>query len=183
MAALAPFNPLPTVNAPGSFNITSAGFIQGCAIDDPVARFRMRGGTLSTAATLPMYGGCGISDVVPGGTGQPNAVLGPVVSLATKVGPATSGQQAAGLLSGFSVFDQNMAMIMSPQSPVPLAASGMQVNYYPLGSKARIPLAIDPALVDLEGYFTGSLVTWDFVNQRLIPYVAAYSQDVITGAS
>jgi hypothetical protein len=76
-----------------------------------------------------------------------------------------------------------MAMIMSPQSPVPLAASGMQVNYYPLGSKARIPLAIDPALVDLEGYFTGSLVTWDFVNQRLIPYVAAYSQDVITGAS
>ncbi|HUZ33885.1 MAG TPA: hypothetical protein VMV19_17525 [Xanthobacteraceae bacterium] len=180
MASLVPFNPLPTVNAPGSFNVSSDGFIQGCAIDDPVARFRLRGGYLSSTATTPLWGGCGISEIIPGGTGTPNSVLGPGITLATSVGAATSGQQAAGILTGFSVFDQNLAAIMTPQSPVPLVASGMQVNYYPLGSNARIPVAIDPVLADLESYLTRSLVSWDFTGQRLIPYVPAYLANVFT---
>ena len=183
VAALVPFNPLPTVNAPGSFNIRSTGFVAGTAMDDPSARYRLRGGIVSSTVTTPMYGGCGISELVPGATGGPNQVLGPQLIFATSVGPATSGQQAGGLLTGFSVFDQNYAMIMTPQSPVPLAASGMQVNYYPLGSNARLCLAIDPVLANLEGYSTRSLVTWDFVNQRLVPYVAAYASESVSGAT
>lgn len=175
-----PFNPLPTVTAPGSFNIQSTGFVAGTALDDPSARFRLRGGIVAASVSSPMYGGMGISELIPGASGGPNAVLGPQIIPATSVGVATSGEQAGGLLTGFSVFDQDHAMIMTPQSPVPLAASGMQLNYYPLGSNARIAVAIDPVLADLQGYLTRSLVSWDFTLQRLIPYVAAYSANVFT---
>lgn len=183
MASLVPFNPLPTVNAPGSFNIQTTGFVAGTALDDPSARYRMRGGTVAASVTLPMYGGCGISELVPGASGGPNAVLGPQIIFATSVGAASSGQQAGGILTGFTVFDQDHAMVMTPQSPVPLAASGMQVNYYPLGSNARICVAIDPVLANLEGYLTRSLVSWDFVNQRLVPYVAAYASESVSDAT
>lgn len=172
-----PFNPLPTVVGAGSFNVTTTGYIQGCAMDDPSARQRLRGGTVLSSLGTPMWGGCGITDTVPGTT--PNPVLGPVVSFASSVGPATTGQQAAGILTGFSVFDQNPSMIMSPQNPVPLAVQGAQINYYPLGSNARIPVQIDPS-VDLEGFSTRSLVSWDFNLQRLVPYVAGYAANVFT---
>jgi hypothetical protein len=180
MVANVAFNPMQTTNGQGSFNVSSVGFMQGCALDDPAARYRLRGGYLAATETLPMWGGVGISEVIPGATGTPSAVLGPGLTRATSVGPATTGQQAAGILTGFSVFDQDHSMLMTPQSPVPLAGSGMQVNYYSFGSNARIPVAIDPVLADLESYLTRSLVTWDFSQQRLIPYVAGYPANVFT---
>jgi len=79
----------------------------------------------------------------------------------------------AGGLTGFSVFDQAHAMINTPQSPVPLAASGGQVNFYRLGSQARLAVAMDQALVSQEGSVINlpSSFSWDFVNQRLIPFL------------
>ena len=38
-------------------------------------------------------------------------------------------------------------MINSPQSQVPQADVGMLVNFYRFGSRARIPMAMDPALL------------------------------------
>lgn len=164
MSAVIPVNPSLTINAAGTFSIDSVGLIQGQAYPDPSTRFRLREGWLSNSETIPMWGGVGIYELVPGASGGPIAPLGPAVGRAT----ALTGSKA---LTGFSVFDQAYQMINSPESPVPLAASYMQVMLYPLGSLARLAVACDPALVDLRGEIVNTQVSWDFVNQLLIPYV------------
>lgn len=174
-------NPVLTSNAQGSFNIDSNGYIQGTMLDDPAIRNALAGGYLLASETLPMWGGVGISEIVPGAANTPRTSLGTGVSRATTLAVATSGQQAAGKLTGFSVFNQDHSMINSPQSPVPLAAAYMGINFFRLGSFARIAVAMDPVLVDLQGYLISSLVSWDFSLQRLIPYVAAYPANAFTG--
>jgi len=84
------------------------------------------------------------------------------------------------------VFNQDHAMVNSPQSPVPLAGSGMLVNFFRLGSGARIAVACDPSLVSLEGSVITSQVSWDFHNQVLQPYDAStptYALSSVTWAN
>ena len=170
MSAQISFNPVLTTNAAGSFNVSSQGYIQGTALNDPSVRNFLAGGTLDTAETLPMWGGVGISENIPSATSIANigGALGGSIVRATSL-----TQTAAKGLNGFSVFDQNHAMVTSPQSPVPLAGSSMMVNYYRLGSGARIAVACDPLLASLEGGIVGQQVSWDFTNQLLIPYEAS----------
>lgn len=155
-----------SVGNAGLFTFKSDGVRQGTAYPDPATRVRLRGCLLATSETLPMWGGVGVFMNVPGGAGNPNYALGPQCGRAT----ALTGSEA---LAGFSVFDQAYAGITSPQSPVPLYGSGMQVGVYPLGSLARIAVACDPALVDLRGGAIGAQVSWDFTNQLLVPYLGA----------
>jgi len=179
MTATISFNPLLTSNAPGTFNIQSDGYIQGTALDAPAVRYQLSGGYLASTETLPMWGGVGISEAVGGVSGQPLGVLGGAITRATSL--STTG--AAGSLTGFSVFDQNYSAINSPQSPVPLIGSYGQVNFYRLGSLARIAVACDPVLVSAQGSIITQEVSWDFVNQMLIPYYAATPADAITAMS
>ena len=167
MTAQVSFNPILTTNAGGSFNVQSAGYVQGQAQDDPSARYRLSGGVLASTETLPMWGGVGISEnTSPPSSTYQGGPLGGNIIRATNFTAAT-----AGTLTGFSVFDQNYAAITTPQSPVPLIATGMSVHFYRLGTNARIAVAIDPALVNLEGNVITQHVSWDLVNQLLIPYV------------
>ena len=169
MVANVSFNPMVTTNAAGSFNVTSSGYIQGTALNDPSIRNQLAGGQLALTETLPMWGGVGISENIPS-----LATEGDYVNsrLGGQVGRATSlTQTAAGGLTGFSVFDQNNSAITTPQSPVPLVGSGMTFNFYRLGSGARIIVAADPALVSLDGGPIGAQVSWDFANQLLVPYL------------
>jgi hypothetical protein len=179
MAGNITFNPSVTTNASGSFNVSADGLIQGTAFDDPSTRFRLRGGILAADETLPMWGGVGIYELVAGAVGAalPQHALGGTVGRANSL-----AAQAAKQLLGFSVFDQAVNAINTPQSPVPLLASGMGVHYYPLGSLARIAVAADPSLISLDGGVTSALVSWDFTAQRLIPYSATYPTGTITGA-
>jgi len=168
MNANVTINPFLTTNGAGSFNVQTRGYIQGQAMDDPSARYRLAGGVLAAAETKPMWGGVGISETTSPVTGGPaGGETGGNISRATTL---TAG---AGGLTGFSVFDQAHAMINTPQSPVPLAASGGQVNFYRLGSQARLAVAMDQALVSQEGSVINlpSSFSWDFVNQRLIPFL------------
>lgn len=167
MVSTISINPVVTENALGSFNITTSGYIQGTALDQPAIRYSLAGGILATTESLPMWGGVGISELIPGGATYPVKALGPRVGRAT-----TTTANSAGVLTGISVFDQDHAMINTPESPVPLAASGMQVNYYRLGSGARIAVACSPNLVNLEGQITTTKVAWDFTNQQLEPYIS-----------
>lgn len=161
------FNPQPTTVGQGLFTgKSSTGLVQGTAYPDPAVRFQLRGGLISTTETNPMWGGMGIYQDIPGGQGNPNVALGPIVGRAT----AMTGSKP---LAGFSVFDQAYGMINWPQSPVPTALPGMQLMSYRLGSGARVALACDPILVDLRGDPISSQVSWDFVNQMIIPYEAA----------
>lgn len=166
MSASITFNPVITTNAAGSFNIESAGYVQGTALDQPSIRNTLAGGVLKSTETLPMWGGVGISELIAGATGQPSEVLGSLITRATNNTAHTTGQ-----LTGFSVFDQNYSAINSPQSPVPLSGTNMQVNFYRLGSGARICVQADASLVSLEGGLITQQVSWDFVNQLLVPYV------------
>lgn len=127
-------NPVITTNAAGSFSVTLDGLMQGMAMDDPAVRYQLTGGQLAPTETLPMFGGIPIVEYIP----PLGSVMDP--SLQTFVARATGANA-----TGISVFNQNHAMINSPQSPVPQADVGMLVNLYRFGSNARIALAMDPA--------------------------------------
>jgi len=165
MSANVTFNPyLQSAGNNGLFNITSDGLRQGTAYPDPSTRFRLRGCVLDVSETLPMWGGVGVYMDVPGGSGKPSYALGPTCGRANSL----TGSKA---LAGFSVFDQAYGMITSPQSPVPLIGTYGQVATYPLGSLARIAVECDPVLTDLRQGPIGAQVSWDFVNQLLVPFL------------
>lgn len=175
MVATVTINPLATTTAIGSFSVASEGGVQGMYMADPAVRYALRGGFLLLTETLPMWGGVGIFEDIPSTT---DTILD---ELQSPLGRATSISGGSFPLTGFSVFDQAHNMVTSPQSPVPLSASGMMVNYFRLGSGARINLAIDPSLVSLGGGLINQQVSWDFALQRLIPFAPAYNANVLTG--
>jgi hypothetical protein len=161
MTAQFSINPNATTNAAGSFNVQSRGLIVGTAYPDPSTRFALSGGILATTETLPMFGGVGIGENIPGAGAKPTDS-----SLGGTIVRATGGTN----LTGFSVFDQNYSAINAPESPVPQTLSGGLVNFYRLGSGARVALAIDPSLASLEGGLITQQVSWDFTNQRVIAF-------------
>ena len=161
--------------------------MQGTAYPDPATRYALRSGILSQNETIPMWGGVAIYELIPSGISgnSPNQTgnsktLGPVVGRAT--GVALTGSFP---IAGFSVFDQAYGMINTPQSPVQLAASGMQVMSYRFGSGARIAVACSAGLSSLNGspINKSTLVSWDFVAQELVPYTPAYTATTLTGAT
>lgn len=149
-------NPSKTTNAAGSFNVQSLGYIQGLALDDPALRNELAGGILDSAESLPMWGGVGIEELIADVTDSGGGGVKRAVGYTT--------------LTGFSVFNQNHSAINSPQSPVPLSATGMLVNFYRLGSGMRIPLKIDPALISADGSIITTQVSWDFTNQQIVAF-------------
>ena len=180
MVAFPTFSPYAQTSAAGSFNIDSTGFVQGCALDQPAIRNSLFAGVLASTETLPMWPGVGISVAIPGVAGNPVTSMGGLITRATTL-TATSSNG----LNGFSVSDQNYAAVNNPASPVPLSGTFGEVNYYLLGSGARIPLGIDPSLVSLEGSIITSQISWDFNNQILQPYdasTATYSLTSITSS-
>jgi hypothetical protein len=174
MTASIPFNPYVTTNKAGLFTAVSDGYVQGIAQDDPVYRNWLVGGVLASTETLPMWGGVGIFEnlnVAQLPLANDSNAVGNSVGRATNV---TAG--AASQLAGFSVFNQSYASPITTSSNVPLTASGGPVNYFRLGCKARIPVAVAPGLITTLG--SGSTiqqVSWDFVGQQLLPFQAAYA--------
>ncbi|CAM6053283.1 unnamed protein product [Sphagnum tenellum] len=165
-----------TTVAAGTFTIDTVGYIQGTALDAPNARYNLTGGVLALTETIPMWGGVGIFEDVPVLGSYSSPTLQPYVGRATTLNLTSSTG-----LAGFSVFDQNFAAINYPGCEVPLLASGMAVNYYRLGSGARIALACDPVLAaSLQGGATGQAVSWNFAGQFLQQYDASTATTSIT---
>lgn len=169
-------NPLLTTNARGTFGTSWQGLMQGTAYDDPATRNALSGGRLITSAALPMWGGVGITEAIAANPLIATARMGNSITRATLLTGALA-------LTGFSVFDQNHSALVSPQSTVPLVPAGGTMNFYRLGSGARIAVKCDPALVSLYDDIITSQVSWDFNGQKLIPYTAAYAANVITNAT
>jgi hypothetical protein len=154
MTAQVSFNPLLTTNALGSFSVKSEGYVQGTALDDPAIRNSLAGGVVANSETYPMWGGIAISEDIPTAT---TGTLGGLISRAT----------ALANITGFTVFNQAHAGLTSPQSPVPLYPSGASINFFRLGSGARIALQILAALVSLEGGLITQQVSWDYANEQI----------------
>lgn len=174
MVATVSFNPFLTSVAGGTFGTTFDGYIQGDVMADPSARNWLMSGVLASTETLPMWGGVAIAEHTSPATGfvQP---LGGSITRATTL---TASQ--AGTLTGFSTFDQAHHMINTPQSQVPLAASGMSIHGYRLGSNARVVVACNPSLVSLATGIITQQVSWDFNDSLLQPFDAATATVSIT---
>jgi hypothetical protein len=160
-----------TVGNAGLFADPSTyGLVQGMSEPDPAYYFWLRGGILNAAETLPMWGGVAIFENVPGPSGstQPSQTQGPQVGRATTV---TGGSKP---LAGWAVYDQAYAWVTSPVSQAGQAGLGQTIPYYPLGSRARVPVACDAALAaELQAGPSNAPIAWDFVNQLLVPYTGA----------
>jgi hypothetical protein len=170
-------NPILTNNAAGSFGVDWTGYIQGLAMDSPNVRYSLKGGVVASTETLPMWGGIGVAAYVPGATGGPNKQLGLPLARATSLASTVP-------LLGFTVMDQAHGMVQSPENPVPVASAGMSVNFYQIGSGARIPVAADPSLASsIVGGLINQQVSWDFNNQILQAYDASTPTYSLTSIS
>jgi hypothetical protein len=169
--------PSMTTAGQGLFNgPSSVGLIQGQAFPDPSTRFALRSAVVSQNETIPMWGGVGVyADISPISTTGPRQPLGQVVGRANSMSGSTA-------LVGFTVFDQGYNGVSDPNNPVTTYGSGQSVNYYALGSRARIAVACDQSLISLRGGEINQSVSWDFVSQQVVPYVPAYTAVTITGA-
>lgn len=183
MAAVVGSNPFMATSVTGSFGVEWNGLISGMAMPDPASRFYLSGGYLANTETIPMWGGVLISEAIPTPPASPpltpNPALGGPITRALNV----LGAGVAGNGTGFSVFDQNYSAINNPQSEVPLVPSYGSVNFYRFGSNARIAVPCSSALSSLEGDPITWQVSWDYINQQLVPYQAAFGANTITAAS
>ena len=150
MSAQISLQPMATTNAAGLFSTNSNGFTQGDALDDPAVKFALVGGVLSTSATVPLWGGIPIQEYVSDNGGT----LGSTVIQA----------DATHVPQGIAVYNQAFGGITTPQSNAPLFSPGMSVNYYRFGSNARVPLALDPGSVGIDGGLISSTVYFDYTN-------------------
>lgn len=151
-------NPSPTTNFAGSFVVQSDGYVQGLFMDDPAIRFQLAGGIVGSGVATPMWGGEAITEALPAAEPQD---LGNNITLATTYGN----------LTGFTVFNQGGAGLVTAQSQVPLFSATMGINFFRMGSGARIAVLCDSALAaSLLGGNINQQVSWDFVNQKLIAF-------------
>lgn len=158
-------NPQQITNAAGTFYVKSDGGMQGMFLDDPAIRNELVSAVVSPAQSTPLWGGMGITENLPT-AGTEAASIGSVLALAT----------SAANLTGFTVFNQSLAMINSPQSPVPLAAAGGgttlvggAINFFRLGSGARIWVGCSSAVsAAFSGSAVGTAAYWDYTNQVLL---------------
>ena len=163
MTATVSFNPQATTNAAGLFTTNTQGYTQGDVQDDPVTKFALCSGVLSASATVPLWPGQPIQELIPAAPGQPGQdTLGSTIIQSTTI--AT--------ISGFSCANQAFNGITTPQSTAPLFASGQTASYYRLNSGARIVLPILASLASLDGGQTNQQVSWDFTLNQITTYAS-----------
>jgi hypothetical protein len=161
-------NPATQTNFAGTFFVNSEGYTQGDALDDPNNRFNLRKGIVSPSASQPMWGGLAINEALAGsGTfavGGSNNPAGNLQSILTPGTSISAGNSAA--ITGFTVFNQATAMIQSAQSRVPQAPSGGAINFYRMGSGARVPVQalLAAATAWAGGTVAPAAIYWDTNN-------------------
>jgi len=164
MSALISLNPMQTTNASGLFTTNTAGYTQGDAQDDPAVKFSLAGGILSTSATTPLWGGVPIQEfsaLRQNGQGTLSANLQPGTdTLGSTILQATGSANPTGI----AVYNQAYGGITTPQSTAPLFSPGMSVNFYRFGSRARIPLILDPASISIDGQLISTTVYYNYTN-------------------
>jgi hypothetical protein len=162
MTAQISLQPMVTTTAAGLFNVNSAGFTQGDAMDDPAVKFALSGGILSSGATSPLWGGLPIQESTT--AGQSGVFAGNVQPGTNTLGSTIAAATAVIAPTGISVYNQAFGGITTPQSTAPLYSPGMSVNFYRFGSGARIPLVLDPASLTIDGELISTTVYFDYTN-------------------
>jgi hypothetical protein len=155
------FDPSQTTTAAGLFTTDTDGYVQGVAMADPSVRNALCAGVVDNAETVNMFGGIAIQEFART-QAQDSAGVGSIIKRAVSV--AT--------LTGFTVFDQSNNGIITPSANVPAYLPGMNLNFYRLGSGARIPVKCSAAVVNavIAGAPINAQYSWDYTNNQLIPY-------------
>lgn len=149
---------LNTGNFPGTFFVDTNGFVQGAMEDDPVARFALRTGVASSAITVPIWGGVAIAESLAGGSS------GVVEQAESVLLPATSGNG----ITGFTVYNQASAMVITNASNAPSAMPSMAVNFFRFGSGARVAVQTTSTVAAaLAGGTISPTLYWDPVNYQV----------------
>ena len=148
------FNPSLTSAPQNSFLLQTEGYVQGAFVDDPSSRMYLAGGIIAASVTQPMWGGMAISENIPAlNSNQMGATIGIAAT--------------AGVIAGFSVFNQGYNGILTPNS-VPQYAAGMTLMYFRLGSDARIAVQCDANVAAaVDGNATNTPIYWNFTTQSL----------------
>jgi hypothetical protein len=165
MAFTVSVDPLATTSAGDLAFIHSDGLIQGQVLANPYTTAGLEAGVVDSAETYPLWAGLPVSIGLGGiaGSKKGNVIRKSVV-----------GNVAAGI-QGFTVSQRSGVMgFQSPSSPAPLFPQNGSVNYYPLGSKARLVVQIDntlaAALANTD--FINTPVMWDFTNDKLVVWTS-----------
>lgn len=167
MTAAVTINPAIQSNFAGSFFATSEGYTQGDALDDPAIRFTLRKGVVSSSASVPMWGGLAIAETLTNASFTVGAANPPQTDLLSILTPGTSVTAGnAACITGFTVLNQATAMFQSAQSRVPQAPAGGAINFYRMGSGARVPLLANPvaAAAWAGGLVSPTTIYWDTTN-------------------
>jgi len=156
------FNPMTASNAGGLFQVSSNGYTQGDAQDDPAVKFQLQTGLVSSNQSTPIVVGMPIQTLVPTVNSVSGTNTGSLVLAATSLATST----------GIAVSNKGYAAIAVPgQNTAPNYSSGMSINYYYFGSRARIALPISAAFASaLAGGQTNQNATWDYTNNYLTTY-------------
>ncbi len=170
MANSITIQPMSTTNGLGNFYVQSEGLMQGSVYDDPAVRFYLATGYLAATETLPMWGGIAITENI-------TSITPPAI------GNSLIRATAVANITGFSCYNQATSAIVTESSNAPSFSAAMTVPYFRLGSGARLAVAADPSLVSLETGAINQNVTWDFNNQRLMPYNAATATVNVTSVT
>lgn len=118
-----------------SFNVDASGLTQGDAQDDPAIRLTLCAGVVADDVKGTLWGGMGIIESTPK---SEKRALGSVIK------PAAGAQ-----CTGFSVFNQALHGVVTPNNGVPQFMAGNGIHFYRLGSGARIPLPVSAAVAAL----------------------------------
>jgi hypothetical protein len=163
------FNPFVITNIPDGFSVQSQGFWQGDVQADPAQRFQLAAGVVAANEVLPMWGGIAVYEQTP-------ATSAAVSGVAPTIGRALS----APTISGFSTFQGSFSAPTTPQSTVPLQGTGGGFNFVRLGSLSRVVVACSSAVLTLAGSNNPQNLSWDPVNQILVPFSALTTPVAIT---
>ena len=164
MAFALTLDPMATTAAGDLARIHSDGLMQGQVLVNPYTNAGLEAGIIASTETYPLYAGLPVSL----GVDTMDAKRGNVVR------KSVVGNVAAGIM-GFTVSQNAGTMgFQTPSSPVPLFPQGSSINFYPLGSKARIVVQIDNTLAGtIDGTdFITTPVMWDFTNDKLIAWTS-----------
>jgi hypothetical protein len=169
-------SPYATTSPSSTFLQQTQGYVQGAMMDDPAVRMELTAGVLKSTATVPVWPGVALQEFVNiptmSGSGA-DGIGAPVIQAAS-----------ATTITAWCVGNQNNSMVITPGNTVPLAGVNSDVHYMRTGSNARIAVQCAQSLLgSLATSAVSGLVSWDFTNQMLVPYVAAYGSNVITAAS
>lgn len=158
MSNLISFNPQLTTSPLNTFQVETEGYVQGSYFDDPSTRQWLLAGQLASTVAQPIWGGMSISEMV----NAPNTNQG---------GNTLELAAAYASLTGFTVSNQANNMVIVPGNSAQIAVAGMSMNYFRLGSNARIQVLCDSTLAAaLDAGLTNQQVSWDFTNQKLIAF-------------